>query len=150
MSITELKIVLDTNILIAIIGRRSPYRWLFDYLIEGRIGLCVTNEILLEYEEVLARKAPAAVALNVVNFIETHPETFKVNVYFRFDLIAEDPDDNKFVDCLISANADYLVSNDSHFQVLKKMNFPKVAVLTLDEFESRFGPEFASDIDNSV
>jgi len=137
----ELKIVLDTNVLIAIIGRRSPYRWLFDYLIEGRIALCVTNEILLEYEEVLGRKANEEVALNVVNFIETHPVTVKANIYFRFDLIAEDADDNKFVDCLISANADYLVSNDAHFQALKQMNFPKVVVLTLNEFESRFGPK---------
>ena len=51
-----MKIVLDTNILLAIIGRRSPYRWLFDCLIDGRIALCVSNEILLEYEEVLNHK----------------------------------------------------------------------------------------------
>lgn len=139
-----MKIVLDTNILLAIIGRRSPYRWLFDYLIEGKIALCVTNEILLEYEEVLGRKASEEVAVNVVNFIDTHPATVKTNIYFRFNLIAEDADDNKFVDCVICTNADYLVSNDSHFQALRQLSFPRIAVLTLDEFEKRFRTEFAS------
>src|SRR5438874_8312770 len=96
-----LKIVLDTNILVAIIGRRSPYRWLFDCLIDGRIALCVSNEMLLEYEEVLTRLASRAVAENVVRFIEIHPATIKTDIYFNFGLIESDPDDNKFVDCWI-------------------------------------------------
>jgi len=129
-----LKIVLDTNILLAIIGRRSPYRWLFDCLIDGRIALCVSDEILLEYQEVIGRKANSEIAQNVVNFIDTHPSTVRTAIYFQFGLIAADPDDNKFVDCAISANADYLVSNDAHFRVLKDIQFPRVEVMALDEF----------------
>ena len=133
-----MRIVLDTNILVAIIGRRSPYRWLFDYLIEGRLALCVSNEILLEYEEVLGRKAGGKVATNVINFIDIHPATVKTEIYFQFGLITQDPDDNKFVDCYLSANAEYLISNDGHFQSLKQIDFPKVAVLNLAEFEETF------------
>jgi len=133
-----LKIVIDTNILVAIIGRRSPYRWIFDLLIEGKMALCVSNEILFEYREVLERKTNAQVAENIINFIDVHPASEKTEVYFKFNLIYEDPDDNKFVDCAISAQADLIVSNDSHFQVLKELNFPKVGVLTLTEFEARF------------
>lgn len=129
-----MKIVLDTNILLAIIGRRSPYRWLFDCLIDGRIALCVSDEILLEYQEVIGRKANSEIAQNVVNFIDTHPSTVRTAIYFQFGLIAADPDDNKFVDCAISANADYLVSNDAHFRVLKDIQFPRVEVMALDEF----------------
>ncbi len=133
-----MKIVIDTNILVAIIGRRSPYRWIFDLLIEGKMALCVSNEILFEYREVLERKTNAQVAENIINFIDVHPASEKTEVYFKFNLIYEDPDDNKFVDCAISAQADLIVSNDSHFQVLKELNFPKVGVLTLTEFEARF------------
>ena len=80
MNTTALKIVLDTNILIAIIGRRSPFRWVFDCIIEGKIILCVSNEILFEYQEILTKKTSAEVAENVVNFITINPFTEKTEI----------------------------------------------------------------------
>ena len=53
---------------------------------------------------------------------------------FRLGLIHADPDDNKFVDCAFAANATYIVSDDSHFDILKSIKFPKIMVLTLREF----------------
>ncbi len=53
---------------------------------------------------------------------------------YRFNLITSDPDDNKFVDCAITAGATYIVSNDRHFNELKKYDFPKVDVRNLTEF----------------
>lgn len=138
MNITAPKIVLDTNILLAMIGRRSPYRWIFDRLIEGRLALCISNEILLEYREVLERKASAEVARNIINFITLSPTTEFVQIYFRFNLIEQDGDDNKFVDCAIASNAMCIVSNDAHFQVLRSVDFPNVPILTLTEFESEY------------
>lgn len=138
MNTIALKIVIDTNILIAIIGRKSPFRWIFDCLIEGKIILCVSNEILFEYREILQKKTTAEIAENVINFIAVSPFTEKVDIYFNFCLISQDADDNKFVDCAISANAICLVSNDKHFQVLKTFNFPKVNILNLIDFETQF------------
>ncbi len=54
--------------------------------------------------------------------------------YLRWRLIEADPDDNKFADLAISANANCLVSNDRHFRVLKNIPFPLVEVLTLEKF----------------
>lgn len=34
----------------------------------------------------------------------------------------------------IAANADYLVTNDHHFNVLKEIRFPRVACITVEEF----------------
>lgn len=133
-----LKIVLDTNILIAIIGRKSPYRWVFDRIIQGDIELCVSTEILLEYREILERKTNSIVAENIINFISIHPATQKTKVYFNFNLIDSDPNDNKFVDCLIASNAEFIVSNDRHFEALKEIDSPKVNVVSMDEFESQF------------
>ncbi|MBR5716207.1 MAG: hypothetical protein IKX59_06430 [Bacteroidales bacterium] len=45
-----------------------------------------------------------------------------------------DKDDDKFVDCAITAGADFIVTEDTHFNHLKQIPFPKITVLTLDEF----------------
>lgn len=66
------------------------------------------------------------------------PFVEKTEIYFNFQLIVEDENDNKFVDCAISANAECLVSNDKHFRVLKTIDFPKVTVLKLQEFEEKY------------
>lgn len=58
--------------------------------------------------------------------------------YYKWQLIEADPDDNKFADVAIAANADYLVTNDQHFEVLKQLEFPRVPVVSLQEFLSSF------------
>ncbi len=138
MNITALKIVIDTNILIAIIGKKSPFRWIFDCLINGKLALCVSTEILLEYQEILEEKNGDEVAENVVNFINISPYTQKKEIYYNFNLISQDEDDNKFVDCAIASDAICLVSNDSDLKPLLKIDFPKVNLLTLIEFEKQY------------
>lgn len=138
MSITAPRLVIDTNIFITIIGRRSPFRWIFDCLIQGKIILCISNEILFEYREILARKTNDEIAENVIEFLSISPFVEKTEIYFNFHLIAEDAEDNKFVDCAIASDAQILVSNDRHFQVLKTIDFPKVTILKLQEFEERY------------
>jgi putative PIN family toxin of toxin-antitoxin system len=135
MNTTGFKIVLDTNIFIAIIGKQSPFRWIFDKIIEGSLVLCISNEILLEYREILERKTNEAVANNIVNFLMIHPYVSKIEIFYRFKLISTDEDDNKFVDCAIASNAQFLVSNDRHFDLLKHLDFPQVNIVTLTEFE---------------
>jgi uncharacterized protein len=132
------KVVIDTNILIAIIPKKSPFRWIFDCLIEGDLVLCVSSEILLEYREILERKNGVAVAENVINFIVASPFTQKTEIYYNFHLIKQDEDDNKFVDCAISANAFCLGSDDNHFNVLKTVEFPIVNLLRLNDFEKEY------------
>lgn len=59
-----------------------------------------------------------------------------IEPFYRFNLITQDPDDNKFVDCAIASNATYIVSNDSHFDVLKQTDFPKLVVKRIQEFSA--------------
>ena len=71
----------------------------------------------------------------MVNAIARHPQTIYRESYFRFHLLSDvDKDDDKFVDCAITAGADYIVTEDSHFDRLKQIPFPQLNVLTLDEF----------------
>jgi putative PIN family toxin of toxin-antitoxin system len=103
-------------------------------LIQGRYTLIISNEILTEYEEIIARKADEIVAKNIVNMLLGLSNVEKIEIYYRWDLIKADEEDNKFTDCTITGNVDYLVSNDNHFNVLKTIDFPEVPLVTINEF----------------
>ena len=60
----------------------------------------------------------------------------KVEVYFEWKLIDQDADDNKYTDAAIVGAADFIVSNDQHFKILKSIDFPKVNVIGIEEFLS--------------
>ena len=127
-------VVIDTNCLLQIIPRRSPYRPIWDAFLQGRFDLCVSNEILDEYQEILEQQVTPSLAENVVLLILNQKNVRLVDPHFRMQLITADPDDNKFVDCAFAAGADYLVSEDRHFDVLRTIPFPKLNLVTLDEF----------------
>jgi putative PIN family toxin of toxin-antitoxin system len=134
LSTMNKKIVLDTNCLVQMISMHSPYRPVWQAFREGKYLLCVSNDILNEYNEILEKVANATVAHNIVNAIARSPYTRMFDPHFRFGLIEQDPDDNKFVDCAIVAGAEYIVSEDAHFRVLDTIPFPSVSVKRLEEF----------------
>lgn len=74
------------------------------------------------------------IAHYVVEAIARLSTTLFQTSYVHFRLIEQDQDDNKFVDCAIAANADYIVSNDAHFSVLKTIAWPRVIVLNIEEY----------------
>lgn len=129
-----MKIVLDTNILLVSISKKSEFRPIFDSFLDEQIILCVTTDILIEYEEIIGKHLGEKIASNVLQLIENAPNVNWVTKYFKWNLIKEDADDNKFVDCSIACDAKYLVSEDKHFHILKEIPFPKVSLLKAKEF----------------
>ena len=129
-----MKIVLDTNRLINIIMPGSYNNDIWQAFRAAKYVLCVTNEILYEYHEILVKRYNALIANTVMKELMETPNVEHVNPTYRFNLITADPDDNKFVDCAIIAGATYIVSNDRHFDELKHYDFPKVDVRKLSEF----------------
>lgn len=103
-------------------------------MLAGNICLCVNTEILNEYEEILAQKTTKKIAHNVVEAIARLHTTVYQEIYIHFGLIEQDVDDNKFVDCAIASKAEFIVTNDKHFNALKEMSWPKVLVLSIKEF----------------
>ena len=128
------RIVLDTNCLLAILPSRSSYHKVWTDFLASKIELCVSSEILLEYEEILTQKASPLIAEIIMKIFATRRNVVKIEPAWRFNMIKADPDDNKFVDCAICGNAEYIVSNDTHFSSLKHINFPIVIVLRIQEF----------------
>ncbi len=127
-------VVIDTNCLLQILARKSPYRPIWNAFLAGKYQLCVSNEILDEYQEILSRQITPSVAENVVLLILNKQNVCLVDPHFHMELITADPDDNKFVDCAFAVGADYLVSEDAHFKVLRTTPFPELNLVTLDEF----------------
>ncbi len=113
---------------------RSPYHIIYKALIEGRYSLILSNDILLEYEEVIQQKYSISAAIAFVSLLKELPNVRFFTSYYKWLLINADPDDNKYSDCAIAGGANFLVTEDRHFDVLKKTSFPKVAVCTIDEF----------------
>ncbi|MBQ4387404.1 MAG: putative toxin-antitoxin system toxin component, PIN family [Prevotella sp.] len=131
------RVVLDTNCLLQALPSRSPYHKIWTGILAGRIRLCVNTEILNEYEEILAQKTTAEIAHNVVEAIARLHTTEFQEVFIHFGLIEADADDNKFVDCAVAADAEYIVTNDAHFNVLKQIDWPKLTVIAIKEFASQ-------------
>jgi uncharacterized protein len=129
-----LYIVLDTNALLMSLPRKSPYRPIFDAFLTGKIKLLLTTSILDEYVEIIGERADAIVAHNVGELLSNSPNALRVNVTTNWLLILQDPDDEKFVDCAVAGRADYIVTNDKHFKVLKDVPFPPLTVLNIDMF----------------
>ena len=91
--------------------------------------------MLQEYEELLLRYYPADFTSLTIEMLLKSPNIFQVIPFYKWNLIIADPDDNKFVDCALNADADYIVTNDKHFNVLTDINFPFVKVIDIETFK---------------
>lgn len=132
-----MKIVVDTNCLRASIPPHSKYYQLYLEFAAEKFQWYVSNEILLEYEEILAKTYSAETAQRVLYHLSVAPNTVHAEPAFRWNLVV-DSDDNKFSDLAISCNCDYLVTNDRGFNVFKNLEFPKLKVIDLVSFLKLF------------
>lgn len=80
-------VVIDTNCLLQIISRNSPYRPIWDAFLAERYSLCVSNEILEEYQEILEQQITPTIAENVVLLILNKKNVQLVDPHFRMGLI---------------------------------------------------------------
>lgn len=128
-------VVIDTNILLVSVSSRSKYHWLYRLILNKKIHIAYTNEILTEYEEQLAKHWSPEVAINVIRSLTELSSASLTVIYYNLNLITTDPDDNKFVDCAFAGNANFIITNDSHFNILKNVAFPSIPTLRIDEFK---------------
>ncbi|MCI6308100.1 MAG: PIN domain-containing protein [Prevotella sp.] len=116
------------------ISARNEYYQVWQDFLDGKYVLCITNEIIEEYSEVIARNISPLLSEFVISTIINRKNVVMKSPSYAFHLIKADEDDNKFVDCAIIANAKYIVSNDRHFDVLREIPFPKVDVIKINQF----------------
>ena len=90
----------------------------FNLFLQEKIDLVISNEILSEYEEIISKKYSVEVAEDVIRLLLLLPSVFKSDVYYQWSLVPNDEDDNKFVDCAVASNVDYILTNDKDFNHL--------------------------------
>jgi uncharacterized protein len=136
----SLRLVIDTNILVsAALQPDGLQRTVFLVAIAKPARLYVTEAILAEYREVLARpefRIRKGLRQQLLQLIKNHAYLVTPT---RALHLARDPDDNKFLECADAARADYLVTgNQRHFPRFWK----QTKVITSSDFIGIVAPHF--------
>ncbi len=129
-----MRIVVDTNCLIQIVGRNTPYHKIFHEILTGRLTLLLSKEVVLEYEEIFTSKISTNFSGYLIKALLENPFIARVEIFYQWRLISQDPDDNKFIDLGLNGNADYLITNDKHFNIVKSISFPNLKIITIKDF----------------
>ena len=95
----------------------------------------MSTEILNEYAEKLTEFYSPNTADYVLDILCSATNVIFLEPYYRWNLVESDPDDNKFADLALSANAHCLVTYDKHFDLFKSLTFPSLAIMTPVEFK---------------
>jgi len=99
-----MRIVLDSNVLVSSLGKRSPLRPIWEAFTDGYYQIVVSEDILKEYEEIMQEhSAPGAAEIVMEIFIES-TDIITQKVFYNWNAIAADPDDNKFFDIAVAAD----------------------------------------------
>jgi putative PIN family toxin of toxin-antitoxin system len=126
-----MRVVVDTNIFISSFFGGYPKR-VIDLWKTGKITLCLTNEIIEEYVDVLRR-----MELGVQELGELL-ELFKKQINCCFAAktvslkICDDRDDDKFIEAAVSLHAKYIISGDRHLKSLAK--YADILILSPRDF----------------
>lgn len=129
-----MKVIIDCNIFVSAVSSRSEYHLIVQSLIKGIFQLAVSTDVYCEYEEKITEKYNQEIAEDFLEAMDCSPFVKPVEIFYKWNLIYSDPDDNKYVDLHIAAGADYIVTNDRHFDILKTIEFPRIQVINIDEF----------------
>jgi len=134
-------VCIDTNVVLGMFGRAAPLLGLRQALLVGKFRWALSTEILLEYEGIAVREMGDEGVERVLRFIELADQArgaiLHISPSYRFHLITHDPDDNKFADCAIAADADFIITEDRHFQPLSGSGY-KPQPVTAAEFMATY------------
>ena len=131
-----LKVVLDTNVLISAILFGGKPRQILEKAIRGEIRLCLSEPILEELKGVLQR-SKFDYSPEMIQFILTELTSIAdfVNPSDTIDVVLEDSEDNRILECAAEAKANYIISGDSH--LLKLSRYRNMEVLDAAAFLER-------------
>lgn len=127
------KVVIDTNVFISSFFGGIP-REIINQWKEGQITLCLSQEIVEEYLDVLNRlglKDKVEIRKLTKLFAEGYNSIFTATTPALF-IVEEDPDDNKFIECAVALDCKIIVSGDKHLKKIKK--YIDIKILSPKEF----------------
>jgi len=131
-----LKVVVDTNVFISSFFGGRP-REIINLWKNGKILLCLSQEIIEEYLEVLNRlglKDNNDLANLTRLFAEGYNCIFTTKTP-NIEVVEDDPDDNKFLECAVALESKIIISGDKHLKDIKK--YIDIEILSPREFIGR-------------
>ena len=121
-----MRVVVDTNVILQAIPDRGRYHAIYRAIRGQSIEFIASNEILLEYEEIILARGASGAWVNfrdVLDLLESTSGTVRfVSPSYQWSYIGTDADDNKFVDAAVHAGADWIVTEDHHYDVLLRID----------------------------
>lgn len=129
-------VCIDTNVVLQARASGHPYFPILDACVAGRLSWAVSTGILLEYEEIVSAMSGEIAWRKLARLMDlidlTTRTLLRVNPHFQFRIIGDDPDDNTFTDCAVSAEADYIITEDRHFAPLAKAGYKPMPISPTD------------------
>jgi len=128
--------VIDTNAVIsAPLSEEGNPAKIFELLLLEEISNFTSNEILEEITEVFSRdKIKKKLSKEKTDFIIKNFKKFSklVEPSIKLNVVKDDLDDNRVLECAETANADYIVSGDEH--LIKLRNYKNIRIVSPKEF----------------
>jgi putative PIN family toxin of toxin-antitoxin system len=134
------KVILDTNVIIsAFLKAESNPALILALSLEGSLTVCLSETIWQEYRGVLRRKKFQGLDQGS---IETLLSVLKeqaswVSPHIPVTILSRDPADNKFLECALESQADYLITGNTKHFPLKK--FHGTGIITPRDFIDLIG-----------
>ncbi len=127
------KVVLDTNVFVSALGWKGTSREIFKDCIEGSLELFISTEIFDEIKRVLNYPKFKFSQDEIAEFLDQILEVGNlVETKVKVDMIKDDPSDNKFLECAVTVDADYIISRDSH--ILKIKEFEGIKLISPEDY----------------
>jgi putative PIN family toxin of toxin-antitoxin system len=126
-------VVLDSNIYISGIIFSGNPRKIIDLVIEGKIKLCISSDILIEIKEVLERDKfgfSSDITQQIILEIESLSEF--ITPTKKHSAVKRDAGDNIIIDCAVEADADYIITGDDDLLSLKK--YKRIKIINAGDF----------------
>ncbi len=127
-----LRVVIDTNIYISAIFWGGKPRQIVDMGRDGHIFIFTSLDIEKEIGDRLAVKFHLAEDEVSRIMLDFGTLTIPIKPTKKISFIKDDPDDDKFLECGIACQANYIVSGDSHLQRAKE--FEGIKILSPSDF----------------
>lgn len=132
-----MRIVLDTNVFISSFFGGNPKK-IIDLWKEGKVVICLSGPIIDEYIAVLKRLGLEGKP-ELKELLDFLAEGF--NLIFAaktpsLNIVHDDPDDNKFIECAVALEAEVIVSGDKNLLRLK--NYLNIKIMSPAEFLNSF------------
>src|SRR3989338_3024014 len=136
MPVQKIKLVLDTNTLISGLLWKGNEFQLLEKIEQGKAFLFLTKEIISEIDRVLhyqrlesyILKAGISIEELLKKIISLSHIILESSVNIK---VCRDPEDNKFIECAVLANARYVVTGDEDLLVLKE--YKDINIITTNE-----------------